>query len=107
MVERQTGHLVRVLRTDNGGEYKTNQVWAYCEEVGILHQLTRPHTPQQNRTMVEAARFMLAAANLPTQFSGEAIATATYLQNIVALHREHHVIPHMNCGLPFVGLDTI
>ncbi|KAI4312513.1 hypothetical protein MLD38_037320 [Melastoma candidum] len=39
---------VRCLRTDNGGEYTSNEFAEYLKESKIRRQLTCPHTPQQN-----------------------------------------------------------
>lgn len=48
MVETQSGQKVKVLRTDNGGQYTSKEFSAICEEAGIVHQLTVPYLPQQN-----------------------------------------------------------
>jgi len=37
-----------MLRTDNGGEYKSNEFNLFCQNHGIQRQFTTPHTPQQN-----------------------------------------------------------
>ncbi|KAI3733787.1 hypothetical protein L6452_13243 [Arctium lappa] len=57
---------VKILRTDNGTEFKNNKVEEYLESVGISHQYSAARTPQKNgvverrnRTLVEAARTML------------------------------------------------
>ena len=49
-----------------------------------------PYTPEQNgvaerrnRTLLEMVRSMMALANLPTSFWGEALLTATYVLNRV------------------------
>ena len=39
---------VKVLRSDNGGEYLGNDFKNYLSENGIHHQLTVAYTPQQN-----------------------------------------------------------
>ena len=66
------------LRTDNGGEYLSKEFQAYLASNGIEHQLTVPHSPQQNgvaewlnRTLVESARAMLSHSNLPNRFWAE------------------------------------
>eukprot|EP00171_Calliarthron_tuberculosum_P022155 IDg22155t1 len=46
--EAHTGRKLKVLRTDNGGEYLSNEFRAYLVNHGIKHQLTVAHTPQQN-----------------------------------------------------------
>ncbi len=79
------------LRTDNGGEYLSKEFQAYLASNGIEHQLTVPHSPQQNgvaerlnRTLVESARAMLSHSNLPNRFWAEAVSTAAYLRNRTA-----------------------
>ncbi len=76
------------LRTDNGGEYLSKEFQTYLASKGIEHQLTVPHSPQQNgvaerlnRTLVESARAMLSHSNLANIFWAEAISTAAYLRN--------------------------
>ena len=87
-VTNATGKQVKVLRSDNGGEYCSKEFTSYLKEKGIAHQLTVPYTPQQNgvaermnRTLVESARSMMSHAALPTNFWAEAINTAVYLRN--------------------------
>ena len=82
-VEKQSGCVIKKLRTDNGGEFCSNDFDAFCEEFGIYKQLTAPYTPEQNgvaerknQTVVEIARSMLKAKNLPNLFWAEAVATA-------------------------------
>ena len=62
----------------------------YLKSKGIRHELTIPHTPQQNgvaermnRTLVEMGRSMMAHANVLKSYWGEAIATAAYIHNRV------------------------
>ena len=43
-----TGEQVKVLRTDNGGEYCSKAFDAYLKENRITHQLTVPYNPAQN-----------------------------------------------------------
>lgn len=71
MIENQTDHKIKILRTDNGGEYVSNDFDKFCKNNGIIHQLSVPHTPQQNgvaermnRTIVEKARCLLFDADL-------------------------------------------
>uniref|UniRef100_A0A2N9IN96 Integrase catalytic domain-containing protein n=1 Tax=Fagus sylvatica TaxID=28930 RepID=A0A2N9IN96_FAGSY len=60
MVEREKGKSLKCLRTDNRGEYTSNEFENYCLEYGIRHEKTVPGTPQHNgvaerinRTIVE------------------------------------------------------
>ena len=87
-VEKSTDRKLKVLRTDNGGEYVSAEFEKYLKTEGVRHQLTVPKTPEQNgvaermnRTLVEAVRSMLADAKLPHRFWAEALSTAVYLRN--------------------------
>ncbi|GJW34514.1 putative ribonuclease H-like domain-containing protein [Tanacetum coccineum] len=60
----------------------------FCEKKGIKMEFSVARTPQQNgvaerrnRTLIEAARTMLADSKLPTTFWAEAVNTACYVQN--------------------------
>ncbi|RVW24539.1 Retrovirus-related Pol polyprotein from transposon TNT 1-94 [Vitis vinifera] len=88
MVETQSGQNVKVLRTDNGGEYISKEFNVFCQEAGIVHQLTAPYSPQQNgiserknRTVMEMARCMLFEKKLPKLLWAEAVNTSVYLLN--------------------------
>jgi len=88
MVEKQTGKCIKILRSDQGGEYTSGAFDSYCKCNGIIQQFTVPHTPQQNgvaerknRTLVECARSMLKGKNISNGFWAEAINTAVYLKN--------------------------
>ena len=87
-MENQTGKKIRVLRTDIGGEYTSNEFMEYCSAEGIKKEHTMPHTPQQNgvaeckiRTMVVADKAMLFDQGLPLFLWVEAYRTAMYIQN--------------------------
>lgn len=88
MVENETGHTIKVLRTDNGREYLSQEFKAYLKSKGIRHQFTIPYTPEQNgvaerfnRTIVEKARCMMHVANCDHKMWAEAVNTAVYLKN--------------------------
>ena len=44
LVENQTGRKICVLRTNNGGEYTSNELLEYCLVEGIKKEHTVPHT---------------------------------------------------------------
>ena len=46
LVENQTGKNIRVLRTDNGGEFTSNEFMEYFLAEGIKKEHTVTHTPQ-------------------------------------------------------------
>ena len=39
---------IKILRSDNGGEFTSSEFNEYCKEVGIKRELTIPYNPQQN-----------------------------------------------------------
>ncbi|CAH2103269.1 unnamed protein product [Euphydryas editha] len=88
MVENQTGAKIKTLRTDNGGEYTSSEMETYLKSIGLVHQKTNSHTPEQNglcerlnRTIVERARCLLFDAKLDKSLWAEAVNTAVYLRN--------------------------
>lgn len=74
-VELETGHKIKTLRTDNGGEYTSNEFTQFLNQQGIAHQLTAPYTPQQkgvserkNRTVMDMSRCLLYQKRMPQKF---------------------------------------
>jgi transposase InsO family protein len=66
LVENQTGRKIRVLRSNNGGEYTSKEFVDYCTVARIKKELIVPNNPQQNgvvernsRTIVEATWVMI------------------------------------------------
>ncbi|GJY42005.1 zinc finger, CCHC-type containing protein [Tanacetum coccineum] len=81
---------LRMLRTDRGGEFTSNEFTKYCKENGIARQLTAPYSPQQNgvverrnRTVLSTTRSMIKAMKLPLTFWAEAVKHAIYILNRV------------------------
>ena len=88
LVENQTEKKIKVLRTNNGGEFCRKEFEEFCKKCGIAWQKTTPYTPQQNgvaermnKTLMERARSMLSGAGLGQEFWAEAVDTACYLIN--------------------------
>ncbi|KAJ9558432.1 hypothetical protein OSB04_013046 [Centaurea solstitialis] len=88
MIEKQTGRKIKVLRTDNGGEYTSDPFQEVCRKEGIVRHFTVPRTPQQNgvaerlnRTLLEKVRCMLLQASLDKSFWAEAITYASHIVN--------------------------
>ena len=66
LVEKQSGHQIIKLRSENGGEYVIKNFTTFCTEQGIQQQHTIPYTPQQNgvaerknHTLKEMANYMI------------------------------------------------
>ncbi|RVW98129.1 Retrovirus-related Pol polyprotein from transposon TNT 1-94 [Vitis vinifera] len=65
MIETQYNAKVRVLRSDNGGEYQSSDLQKYLEGHGIIHQTTCSNTPQQNGVAERKNRHLLEVVLLP------------------------------------------
>uniref|UniRef100_A0A2N9J9M1 Integrase catalytic domain-containing protein n=1 Tax=Fagus sylvatica TaxID=28930 RepID=A0A2N9J9M1_FAGSY len=48
MVHTQFSLPIKTFRTDCGGEFTSTKFNQFCANHGIIHQLSCPHTPQQN-----------------------------------------------------------
>ncbi|GJY64852.1 ribonuclease H-like domain-containing protein [Tanacetum coccineum] len=66
-IENQLSHRVKIIRSDNGTEFKNRDMLEFCRNKGIKQEYSNARTPQQNRvverknrTLIEAARTMLA-----------------------------------------------
>ncbi|GJR56053.1 retrovirus-related pol polyprotein from transposon TNT 1-94 [Tanacetum coccineum] len=100
-IENLVDHKVKVIRCDNGTEFKNREMNQFCEMKGILRQFSIARTPQQNgvaerrnRTLIEAARTMLADSKLPATFCVESVNTACYVQNRVLVVKPHNKTPY-------------
>ncbi|GJT30042.1 putative ribonuclease H-like domain-containing protein [Tanacetum coccineum] len=92
---------VKVIRCDNGTEFKNRVMNHFCEMKGIKRKFSVARTPQQNgvakrknRTLIEAARTMLADSKLLTTFWAEAVNTFCYVQNRVLVIKPHNKTPY-------------
>ncbi|GKE77055.1 putative ribonuclease H-like domain-containing protein, partial [Tanacetum coccineum] len=74
-IENLVDHKVKVIRCDNGTEFKNREMNQFCEIKGILRQFSVVRTSQQNgvaerrnKILIEAARTMPTDSKLPTTF---------------------------------------
>ncbi|CAI7910879.1 unnamed protein product [Closterium sp. NIES-54] len=88
--QRESGHKVKVIRTDNGGEFIGADFESVLKKKGIQHQLTVPYNPLQNgvaerfnRTLQEGARTLLGRAGLPDPFWVSALRQVALVKNRV------------------------
>ncbi|CAI7849556.1 unnamed protein product, partial [Closterium sp. NIES-54] len=79
------------LRTDNRGEYTANAFADYLSYHGIVHQMSLPHTPQQNgvaervnRTLMDRVQAMTTGASLSSKFWPYALEYASWLHNRIS-----------------------
>ncbi|GJX38664.1 hypothetical protein Tco_0251967 [Tanacetum coccineum] len=103
---------VKIIRCDNGGEFKNREMDEFCTKKGIKREFSNARTPQQNgvaerrnKTLIEAARTMLADAKLPVTFWAEAVSTACYVQNKVLVNKSQNKTPYelFNGRSPAIG----
>nr|GEV67867.1 ribonuclease H-like domain-containing protein [Tanacetum cinerariifolium] len=90
--------LLRVPRENNMYNVDLKN---FCGMKGIKREFSVARTHQQNevakrknRTLIEAARTMLADSLLPILFWAEAVNTACYVQNRVLVTKPHYKTPY-------------
>ncbi|GJU53749.1 putative ribonuclease H-like domain-containing protein [Tanacetum coccineum] len=100
-IENLVDKKVKIIRCDNGTEFKNRVMSEFCEQKGIKREFSVARTPQQNgvaerrnRTLIKAAKTMLVDSKLPTIFCAEAVNTACYVQNRVLAVKPHHKTPY-------------
>ena len=80
LLDKGSKDKVKVIRSDNGTEFKNAIMEEFCKERGLKQEFSALGTPQQNgvverknRTLIEVSRTMLDEARLPTYFWAEAV----------------------------------
>lgn len=88
LVENQTWKKIKNLRSDNGGEYISENFKEFCISVEIKREYSVPYNPQhngvakrKNRSIIEVAKAMMHDQNMHTTFWAEASNTVVYIQN--------------------------
>jgi transposase InsO family protein len=88
LVEKQSGHQIQRLRTNNGGEYMDNNFTSCCTTQGIQMQPIVPYTPQQNGVaerkncaLKEMANYMIQSKGLSLKYWAESINYVNYIVN--------------------------
>jgi hypothetical protein len=88
LIKNLSKRKIKILRSDNGGEYTSKEFLNFYKGVRIKKELTTPYNPQQNgvaerksRTIMEAVKIMIHDQDLPMCLWAEATMTAVYVQN--------------------------
>jgi transposase InsO family protein len=88
LVEKQFGHQIQRLKTDNGAKYVNNNFTSYCTTQGIQMQHVVPYKPQQNGvverknyTLKEMVNCMIQSKGLRLKYWEKAINYANYIVN--------------------------
>jgi hypothetical protein len=78
---------IKKIRSDNGKEFDNTNIEAYCDEIGIKHQVSSTYTQQngvverKNQTLITLTRTMIDEYNTPKKLWAEAINTTCYVSN--------------------------
>ncbi|CAM9829842.1 unnamed protein product, partial [Ectocarpus fasciculatus] len=88
MLQQEFGRQMDTFKTDNGGEYNSEEFDSFLQKYGINHELSAPYSQWQNglversnRTIKDMARAMMLAAHIPVILWHRAVAMAVYLLN--------------------------
>ncbi|GJR78451.1 putative ribonuclease H-like domain-containing protein [Tanacetum coccineum] len=100
-IENLVDKKVKTIRCDNETEFKNKVMNYFCREKCIKREYSVARTPQQNevakrrnRTLIKAARTMLADSKLPTTFWAKAVSTTYYVQNRVLIVKPYNKTPY-------------
>jgi hypothetical protein len=87
-ITTQTGRILKVLQTDNGSEYLSDEWTTYQADHGITHQTSTPYSSQQNGrtehghcTLDDRMCAMLIDAGLSVGWWAECVNTTVYIMN--------------------------
>lgn len=87
-IENWFSRTLKVLRTDQGGEFKNKFFKQHEQQTGLVHQFSSPYIHFENgkaerahHTVFTGASKLLDDANLPERFWPEAVRCAVYLHN--------------------------
>ncbi|CAI7903491.1 unnamed protein product [Closterium sp. NIES-54] len=108
--QRESGHKVKVIHTDNRGEFIGADFEAVLKKKGIQHQLAVPYNPQQNgvaerfnRTLQEGARTLVGRAGLPDPFWVTALRQVALVKNrVLATVGDKQWVPYTKWDVKFL-----
>jgi hypothetical protein len=86
LIENLSEKKIKILGSDNGGEYTSKEFVYFCKYVRIKRELTTPYNPQQNgvakrkkTTIMEIVKTMIHDQDLPMHLWEEAARTIVYV----------------------------
>lgn len=86
LIKSQYHSDIKILQSDNGGEYINQDMKQFCKDNFIRHQTLCVGTPEQNglaerrnRQILEIVRASLFDMNVSHEYWGEAVRSAAYL----------------------------
>ncbi|GJV27187.1 putative RNA-directed DNA polymerase [Tanacetum coccineum] len=88
LIHNQFNIKVKVVRSDNETEFVNKKMFNMFSDLGIFHQTSCTHTPQQNgiakrkhRHLLNVARSLIFQGGIPLRFWSDYILTVVYLIN--------------------------
>ncbi|MBW0478758.1 hypothetical protein O181_018473 [Austropuccinia psidii MF-1] len=100
-IENQCKEKITNLVSDNGSEFKNNQLTTFFQDNGIAQLTTAPYTPEQNAfaktgnwTTITKARCLLSDSGVDKSFWAKAVRTFTYLENITPKKSLNYSTPY-------------
>jgi transposase InsO family protein len=88
LVENLSERKIKILRSNNGQEYTSNEFGIFCKDDGIKREFTTPYNLEQNgveeiknRTIMEEVRNMIHDQDLPMHLCAKEARTIVYVQN--------------------------
>ena len=100
-VSNMTDAKLKILHSDNGGEYISTAFRNFLAANGIQQVTISPHNPEQdgraeraNRTIGGQARSMLQHAGLGKQFWEDAVRNAVRIRNVMPSNSLKGQVPH-------------
>lgn len=89
LVQNEKRLSILKIISDHGREFVNHVIKKYCENNGIMHQLSSAITPQhnrvterKNRTVKEASKTMIIEVGLPKKFWVEVVQIACHLKKL-------------------------
>ena len=86
LIENASGQNINILRSDNGGEYFSNELLHIFSQIGIHVQHSIPYTPQQNgvaerknRSLKEMTTYILESKKLTANLWAEDMHAVAYI----------------------------
>ncbi|GJV68815.1 putative ribonuclease H-like domain-containing protein [Tanacetum coccineum] len=93
-IENQLNHRVKIIRSDNGTEFKNQDLNLFCNSKRIKREYSNARTPQQNgvaerknRTLIEAARTIIAGNGLKWLFDIDSLTNTMNYHPVSARNR--------------------
>lgn len=87
--ERFHGKQIKILKSDRGGEYVSNEFNSYISDKGISFEREPAETPKQNsvskrfnRSLLERVRSIMIDAAIPKHLWAEIVMSVSFILDI-------------------------